>query len=66
MATTELEPPQSTGLRRGGAGWTYVMTEEDRAAFEQGRKDFAEGRCMDHDEFMAELDQWFAERRKSN
>ena len=67
MSTMELEQVKSPdGLRRVGSKWTYVLTEEDKAAFEQGRIDFAEGRCMDHDEFMAELDQWFADKRRKN
>ena len=46
-------------LSRGDSTATYVLTEDDKAALERGRKDYEEGRCIDHDEFMRELDEEF-------
>ncbi len=39
----------------------YTLTPEVKAALERSRKDYAEGRWTDHEEFMMELDQWFNE-----
>ena len=59
MATIELEPPQSTGLHHVDTELIYTLTEGDKAALERGRRDYEEGRWIDHDEFMRELDEEF-------
>jgi len=65
MSTMELEQVKSTDRFRSiGPQRIYVLTEEDKAALERGRKDYEEGRWIDHDEFMAELDQWLEEKNK--
>ncbi|MGL4942411.1 MAG: hypothetical protein ACRC46_04385 [Thermoguttaceae bacterium] len=38
--------------------WVYQLTDEDRAAIEQSRRDFAEGRWYTHEEVMARTREW--------
>jgi predicted transcriptional regulator len=59
MATATLETETLAEMN------PHVLSQEDRDAVERGRRDYAEGRWIDHDEFMAKLDQWFAEKEKN-
>lgn len=51
-------------LREHAPKEPYVLSPEDKAALERGRKDFAEGRWITQDQLKEKIAQWRKEKEK--